>query len=627
MNKHFIRIVTLFIATWICYPIYAQQGDTLLVQRGRNGKIEFARFYSDENSDRKMQNDTVFLKSILQTKKEDEFRLKSVITDELGITHKRFQQYYQGVIVDNTEYLLHGKDGNIEYINGDFPDISLQSIDPIINEEQALSKALEYVNAERYKWEDPAMEEFVKQHRENPNATYYPKGELVIAKDYLKRSDSYKLSWKFIISSLQPENEQIIIVDAINGEIIQDVPLIINTNVSATAQTLYSGVKNIVCDSYSSGYRLYESKNTISGQSVIINTKNCLTGTNYASAIEFSNTNTNWTSGNWATFSQNQVALDAHWGAEKVLDYWSSVHNRNSLNNSGLNITSYVHYSTGWVNAQWDGSGYAMRYGDGSGAITPLTALDIIAHEMGHGITQFTADLYYGYTESGALSEGFSDIWGACVKNFADPNKPLWLCGGEIFQNTSYNCIRDMQNPKSSLAYETPHPNTYYGQYWDTWGEPHFNSTVLSHWFYLICQGGSGTNDLMNAYNVTGIGINKAEKITYKTLLDLYPTADYNAARNASIQAAINLYGVCSLEVKSVTNAWYAVGVGTQFVSTPVNFTNQIVTTNTTVTSCGDINVQYVTVTNGAKLILDAAGEVNIISDFDVELGSEFEIK
>ena len=60
----------------------------------------------------------------------------------------------------------------------------------------------------------------------------------------------------------------------------------------------------------------------------------------------------------------------------------------------------------------------------------------------------------------------------------------------------------------------------------------------------------------------------------------------------------------------------------------PVNFTNQIVTTNTTITNnCGNINVQNVKVQNGAKLILDAAGEVNIISDFDVDLGSEFEIK
>ena len=620
MNTHFIRTVILFVATWIYYPIYAQQSDTLFVQREKSGKIAFARFSVDENSDRKMQNDTIFLKAILQTKKEDEFRLKSVTTDEFGITHKRFQQYYRGIKVENAEYLLHGKDDNIEYINGDFQDINIQSITPIINEQQALLKALEYVRAERYKWEDPAMEKFVKQHRNNPNATYYPKGELVIAKDYLKRNNLFYLSWKFTISSLQPDNEQIIIVNAINGEIIQDVPLILSTNVSCTAQTLYSGLRyDMTCDSYQNGYRLFENRNTTSGQSVIINTKNCLNQANYAYAIDFSNTNTYWTSGNWATFSQNQVALDAHWGAEKVLDYWSSVHNRNSLNNVGLNITSYVHYnplggSSGWVNAQWDGSGYAMRYGDGSGNITPLTALDIIAHEMGHGITQFTANLYYSNTESGALSEGFSDIWGACVKNFAAPSKPIWLCGGEIFQNSSYNCIRDMQNPKSSLAYEGQHPNTYQGQYWDTWEEPHFNSTVLSHWFYILSVGKSGINDNNDIYNVTGIGINKAQQIAYKTLLDLYPTANYTATRNAAIQAAINLYGDCSPEVIAVINAWYAVGVGSGI--------NIDITNNTVWTSNMSV-YGNVTVMQGATLTINSTVKFATGTSITVKLGGK----
>ena len=633
MNIHFTRTAILFVVTWIFYPIYAQQEDALFVQRGKSGKIEFARFNADKNSDRKMQNDTIFLKAILQAKKEDEFRLKSVTTDELGITHKRFQQYYKGIKVENAEYLLHGKDGNIDYINGNFQHINLQTIEPGINERQALLKALEYVGAEKYKWENSDMEKFVKLHRNNPNATYYPKGELVFAKDCLKRSDSFKLSWKFTISSLQPDNEQIIIVDAINGEIIQDVPLIFSTNASGIAQTLYSSTQNITCDSYVNGYRLYESRNTTSGNNVIINTKNCLSNHIYANAIEFSNTNTYWTSGNWTAFNQDQAALDVHWGAEKVLDYFSSVHNRNSLDTLGLNIVSYVHYYNSndpytWPNnAQWDGGNNVMRYGDGDGMfLNPFTALDIIAHEMGHGITQFTPGLVYGYVESGALCEGFSDIWGACVKYFAVPNKPIWLIGGEIFKNPFFNCVRDMQNPKSNLANEGYHPNTYKGQYWSVENKPHTNSTVLSHWFYIICQGDSGTNDLMNAYNVVGIGIGKAEKIAYKTLLDLYPTADYNAARNASIQAAINLYGVCSPEEISVTNAWYAVGVGNQFASI-VNFTNQTVTTNTTITSCSDIFIKNVTVTNGAKLTIKAHGNVIFGGGFGCTSGATYEIK
>jgi len=298
MNKKFLKIVILFIATLMCCSIYAQQGDTLFVQRGKNGKIEFARFSANENPDRKMKNDTIFLKAILQTKEEDKFRLKSVITDELGITHKRFQQYFKGIKVENAEYLLHGKNDNIEYINGDFQDLNIQNIEPILSEQQALLKALEYVNAERYKWEDTDMENFIKQHRNNPNATFYPEGELVIAKDYFKNNDSFTLSWKFTISSLKPDNEQIIIVNALNGEIIQDVPLIISANYPGIAQTLYNKPPNqtITCDSYSGGFRLYESRNTTPGHSVTIHTRNCLNGTNYGNAIEFSNTNTNWTS-------------------------------------------------------------------------------------------------------------------------------------------------------------------------------------------------------------------------------------------------------------------------------------------------------------------------------------------
>jgi len=263
MKIYFIKTVSFFIAFGLYLPLlYAQQSDTLFIQRGENGKVEFARFAVNENSDRKMTNDIGFLKSILGAKDEDGFRLKSETRDELGITHKKFQQYYKGIMVDNAEYLVHGKDDNIEVINGDFQEINIRSTEPVLNEQQALLKALEYVNAEKYKWEDPRMEEFIKLHRDNFNATYYPQGELVIAKDYFKKSNSFKLSWKFIISSLQPDNEQIIFVDAMNGEIIQDIPLILNTNTTGTVQTLYSGTQTITCDSYSNGFRLYESRNT-----------------------------------------------------------------------------------------------------------------------------------------------------------------------------------------------------------------------------------------------------------------------------------------------------------------------------------------------------------------------------
>jgi Zn-dependent metalloprotease len=595
------------------------------IQHSRAETIRFARFQINADSDRKMQNDTSFLKSVLIAKEEDSFRKVKDYTDELGITHKRFQQYYKGLKVENAEYLIHGKEGNIEVINGDFQNINIPTIEYSLDEQKALEKALTYVGAQKYKWEDAGMEKFVKMNTDNSNATCYPKGELLISEDFLTGSNTFRLSWKFTISSMIPDNEQMIYVAADNGEIINDVSLICDANVSCTAQTLYSGTQAIMGDTYSAGgIRLQETRN-----SVIIQTRNLNKSYDPSSATDFRNNSTYWTYGNWATFNQNRCALDAHWGAEKVLDYWRNVFARNSIDNNGLRVLSYVHTSTNWANAQWvsgTGNNY-MRYGDGDGTtFKPLTALDICAHEFGHGITQFTAQLAYNNQESGALNEGFSDIWGACIEYWAAPSKQTWLMGEEIFKTTTYNCIRNLQNPKSTIAAEGQHPNTYHGNFWSNSGEPHCNSTVLSHWFYLLSQGGSGTNDLGNTYSVAAISISKAQRIAYRALANyLHSSAAYSDARNTTIQAAIDLYGDCSPEVISTTNAWYAVGVGNEFTST-VNFINQTVTTNTTVTSCGDINVQNVTVTNGAKLTLDAAGEVNIISDFEVELGSEFEI-
>ena len=615
-----------------------EMSDTLFIQRNEKGKIEFARFKVNESSDRKMKNDIVFLKSILGAKNEDEFRLKSEIIDELEITHRKYQQYYKGTKVDNAEYLVHGKEGNIEVINGDFRIINIECVTPIIKEEEALIKAMEYVGAEKYKWEDEAMEKLIKQHRNNSNVTYYPEGELVIAEDNLKGCHSFKLSWQFTISSLKPYNEQVIFVDAINGEIIRDIPLFLNGNTPGTAQTKYSGDQSITCDSYLNGYRLYEVRNTTPGNNAIVHTRNCRNDINIGNAIEFTNTNTYWGTGSWSAFAQSQAALDAHWAVEKNLDYWKTVHSRNSLNNMGGTVNSYVHFMLNYNNAGWNQSSHVIVFGDGDGInCNPWTSLDIVAHEMGHGIIQFsTANLTPGSSESGALIEGFCDIWGACVKNWVNSSLPVsaqksvWLFGRDIMRNpTSANCIRNMQNPRTTLAlHGNLYPSKYQGTNWNTANLPHTNSTVLSHWFYLLCEGGTGTNDGIT-YSVASIGINKAEKIVYRTLTGNYlpSSANYSAARNAFIQAASDLYTACSPEVISVTNAWHAVGVGSQYTLPTTTISNTIYTSNTTINTCINLILNNnVKVQNNAKLTIDVY-ETTINGDFEIQLGSELEIK
>ena len=152
----FLRtIILIIVVIGISFPIFAQDGDTLYINRcAENGKIKFARFEANLNSDRKMSNDLNFLNSSLQTKEGDEFLLINESIDELGIVHKKFQQYYRGIKIENAQYLLHGKNGYIDVMNGDFQVVDIPTINPALNEQQALAKALEYVGAERYSWED-----------------------------------------------------------------------------------------------------------------------------------------------------------------------------------------------------------------------------------------------------------------------------------------------------------------------------------------------------------------------------------------------------------------------------------------------------------------------------------------
>jgi len=215
-----------------------------------------------------------------------------------------------------------------------------------------------------------------------------------------------------------------------------------------------------------------------------------------------------------------------------------------------------------------------MTYGDGSGTyFDALTSLDVAAHEIGHAVCETTANLVY-QKESGAMNEGFSDIWAACVEYFAAPTKATWLIGEDIERRAGHAALRSMSDPNAEGQ-----PDTYGGTYWinpnctpsstNDYCGVHTNSGVLNHWFYILAIGKSGTNDLGNAFNVTGISIDKAARIAYRLeSVYLTSTSTFANARSFGIQAAKDLYGAGSAEEIAVTNAFYAVGVGAAYGST-----------------------------------------------------------
>jgi Zn-dependent metalloprotease len=553
-----------------------------------------------------------------------------------------YQQYYKGIKVEHSRYTALIKNGEVAFYNGAFYGVpSSLPIQARISKSEALGKAKGRVNAKKYAWE--TVEEKMKQEK-NLGAKaalaiewneYQPEGELVIVKDFNKKElAEMRLAYKFNIYAFEPLSRDWVYIDAEDGKVLLVDKIIkhadnpggsTSASVTTTVQTRYAGNREIktkqisgndpnnglpllssnplevyvpgsttfslIDDSRGGGVETYD-LNGVGGLPISL-------APAYSQAKSFTDVNNNWTlaehnRGGTAESENDDIAWDAHWGAGVVYDYWKSKQNRLSFDGNNAKIKSYIHSGAGYDNAFWNGS--VMTYGDGSfpapGGFKPLTSLDVCAHEIGHGVCSFTADLVYE-KESGAMNEGYSDIWAACAEYFAikqiDPSlaalyKPFYI--GEQISANPARPLRRMDNPKAEGD-----PDTYGGVNWknpdcspslanDQCGV-HSNSGLLNKWFYLMTVGsGSGSgpdavfagtddgvNDKGNTYSVTGLGFDVAERIAYLTELMLTSTAKFEEAREVSIQVAAAVSGnPCSSVVKTVTDSWYAVGVGSSFV-------------------------------------------------------------
>ncbi len=568
-----------------------------------------------------------WVEQVLGLRPHESLEISRVEKDQLGMEHYIYQHYYAGIPVEYSEYRMHVLNNEVLSFNGQFhSNIQVNTL-PVITSDQAIALAGDFIGADIYKWEIPGEEKFIKWRKKDPNATYQPQPELVIASkngDY--KNPDFRLCWKMNIYAHQPMSRHWVYVDAETGEIVLTENQICHVDVPGTAQTAYSGSRSIIADSFGGPFRLREA-----GRGNGVETYDMNEDTNYGNAVDFTDTDNNWIN---PIPANDQYALDAHWGAEMTYDYFMNLHGRNSIDGSGFALLSFIHYDINYANAFWNGS--EMTYGDGSGIITPLTTVDITGHEITHGLTGFTAGLIY-QDESGALNESFSDIFGATIDNYArgTTGDTLWRIGEECFLP---NGIRLMNNPSAFGD-----PDTYEGTGWISPGGPdnggvHTNSGVQNYWYYLMCEGGTGVNDNVDAYNVTGIGLVDAGKIAFRNLtVYLSPGSDFNDARFYAIVSAQDLFGDCSPEVETTTNAWYAVGVGDPYsagvtadfipsaynictVPTSVSFDNNTLTGNAATTYSWDFgdgsfstqaNPSHVYTANGTynvSLIANAGG-------------------
>ena len=590
--------------------------------------------------------------------------------DDLGFTHINYQQQFNNIPVDGALVMLHLKNGKPNSINGQIATIENLATTATINAEQALQIAKDYAKAKAL-------------------LNTYPT-QLLIAQIPTENGFTQKLSYKVRIDASFSKMENVF-VDAITGKVLNVISLINDADVTATANTLYSGTQTIKTDSYAGGYRLRDSARKIE----TYDATNATGSPNYIGYSDYQNTNTTWigvpklnsftissvaqnwwytsiidetpdlyiivknslnqivykssyvsntnppvtfsninivltsppytlevwdydptgddfggsytissntglqywvgngNNGNYIIGASNNPALDVHWGMEKTYDFYKSVFGRNSYDGLGSVIKNFInppdlqagsYYGT---NNAFANANNVMCYGLGDGIqMKAVVSLDVEGHEFTHMVVANNGygGLYY-QGESGALNESFADIFGTCIEFYTKPATANWTIGEDLYLVAPYY-FRSLSNPNSAN-----NPDTYKGTYWINTsssqdnGGVHYNSGVQNYWFYLLSQGGSGTNDLGNSFTVTGIGINQARQIAYKNLTTYIggSYATYLDAYNGSLLAAEQLFGNPSTQYSAVRQAWYAVGIGND----PNNYcsgTTRLTSTSGTIT-------------------------------------------
>ena len=258
--------------------------------------------------------------------------------------------------------------------------------------------------------------------------------------------------------------------------------------------------------------------------------------------------------------SADPAVNEAYQYTGDTYDFYKQVLNRNSVDDHGLTLTSTVHYSDNYDNALWNGQ--QMIYGDGDGQYFQrfTVCLDVIGHELTHGVTQNEAQLVYS-GQSGALNESISDVFGSLVKQWVNNqtvDQADWLIGAGLFTNAIQGkAIRSMSAPgtaydDSNTIGTDPQPATMdkYVNTTDDYGGVHINSGIPNHAFYLAAQA------------IGGYAWQKAGLIWYRVLNgSLSPSANFQDMANATVTVAGSLFGQNSNEQQAVNDAWNTVGV------------------------------------------------------------------
>lgn len=533
--------------------------------------------------------------------------------------HIIYQQYCNNVPIEGSRIIFHYRNDSLFSITG-FLDVCPDLPQNIISSQTAVNNVLNSLNVIKYKFQDTAYENERKRELNDSTATYYPKPLLTITKqnNYIfDDSTNYRYVYPVIISAVFTLNEDssysyqdsIYYVSATSGNIIDKKSGVVScfsTSKDISKNTIEVAFVNNCeeityynhCDDmdnkekiknnillscakdcngtnvqlYYYGYQDIYTERFMYGVNCTYRLKDNCTGTylyvqryafNTANPVDFRSDDNSFSGpGN----PPDRAGATALWCLRMAHDFYRYTFGRNSYDNNYSQIKAIVgrlgSFGGGTdVETNWNFDGKYIEIGVAPGTSSYETTLDIIGHELTHGVLYSMGAFIPSFNEEGALSEGIADIFGQAIEHYVHQHYST-SCAiddyyvGSCLPSGTYS-PRSMSNPKS-----TGNPDTYYGINFVFPGNssyPHTNSTVISHWYYLLSEGGQGINDLGTPYCVHGIGQDKAIRIVYEALNYISVKNFTNFAVATEIAASI-LYG-SGPEVSEAQAAWYAVGV------------------------------------------------------------------
>lgn len=594
--------------------VYGQISDyDFTLSQTENGNL-----YVTFNSNSKIKVDEVFTnyKGIFNLSEKEEMKLLRVTNSAPNEKHYWYQLYHEGIAVEGVEYIIHTDSAMIAK-SGNGRLIDLNKINSLNESGKSQPHTIKISEIEKYltkiypTYHTISVPEFVYV-RINDSLTFEATSFIKTIKVILKAND--------ILNTIS------VYLDPLTLNIIRE-----NSDIKlGFFNSLYNGTQLVMTNSRSDESGFYYMLQDIN--------KNLTTYEATSKAIVESKNNDSWTS------YVQQVGASAQWAVAASYQYFWAMYGRRGVdgNNKNLEIRcNYGENNSGFLKGagldQYNAD--VIFFGKGDDIYTKnFAALDIAGHEYTHGIISNTANLA-NRGESGAIAESICDIFGCLVEWYTfgtySSSGYWYVIGSDIAKIQNAGFERSLRNPKSlKTQYSGGMPNTYKGEYWigtnssiDN-GGIHVNGGPLNYWFYLLAEGGNGTNDYGTSYNISPIGIPTASNLVYKSLSNLISTSTYADMRTATIQNAIDTYGDCSFEASQVKKAWDAIGVSANSLKLLVcgNLTGSFVKQATEGLIISSPTCSYTTVKSGANIEYKIKGNAEIPANFKVEPGASFKI-